>query len=280
MISDRETNTIYFSEKLKEHFPHTCNQIIDALDGFGIAPRFLPNTKDIWARDYMPIQVSENKFIEYRYDPDYLQAKKYLHLKSNPEIICESIGLKTTKTNLIIDGGNVIKSSNHVILTDKVLSENRETYTKDKLIGKLNELFEVDHVVLIPWDKSEFYGHADGMVKFINDETVLIQGYYEDYDIVFRDKLYGALEKAGLSYNELKFEGENIDERSWAYMNFLQTKDIILLPSFGIPEDDIALEQIARHFPLYADGKIYKIDMTQIVKEGGALNCISWTKKG
>lgn len=76
MITDKETNTIYFSEKLETYFPKTCNQIIEALKSKGIEPKFLPNTNDIWARDFMPIQVSENKFIEYRYDPDYLQAKK------------------------------------------------------------------------------------------------------------------------------------------------------------------------------------------------------------
>nr|WP_319512630.1 agmatine deiminase family protein [uncultured Draconibacterium sp.] len=141
----------------------------------------------------------------------------------------------------------------------------------------LQNLFEVDHIVLIPWDKSEPYGHADGMVRFIDDNTVLLQDYYQGYAPVFRNKLYGALEKAGLCYKELKFEGENIHKNSWAYVNFLQTKDIIMLPSFGIPEDDIALKQIKTFFPDYADGKICKIDMTEIVDEGGALNCISWT---
>ena len=62
-------------------------------------------------------------------------------------------------------------------------------------------------------------------------------------------------------------------------MNFLQTKDIILLPSYGIKEDDIALDQMKKYYPEYADGKIHQIDMTDIVKEGGALNCISWTIK-
>ena len=279
MITDFQTNKIYFSELLRAKHPETFAQILEVLKSHNISPNFLPQTKDIWARDYMPIQVNENKFIEYCYDPDYLQPKSYRHLKSSPDIICNEIGLKTQKTDIVIDGGNVIKSTNHVILTDKVVVENREKYSKEKLLGLLQELFEVDNIVLIPWDKSEPYGHADGMARFIDDNTVLLQDYFQDYDTVFRKKLYGALEKAGLFYEELKFEGENINENSWSYINFLQTKDIILLPSFGIPEDDIAFEQIQNFFPDYVDGRIYKIDMTDIVKEGGALNCISWTIK-
>lgn len=279
MISDFQTNTIYFSEKLKTDFPQTCTQVIDVLQLNRITPTFLQNTKDIWARDYMPIQVSENKFIEYRYDPDYLQAKKYRKLKSYPDFICDSIGLTTIKTNLIIDGGNVIKSTDCVILTDKVIQENIDFYTKEECINKLKELFEVDKIVLIPWDKEEPYGHADGMVRFIDSNTVLIQDYYHEYDEQFKEKFFGALKNNGLSWEKLKFKGEKVDERSWSYMNFLQTKDLILLPSYGIEEDFVALEQMKKYYPEYSDGKIHQIDMNEIIKGDGGLNCISWTIK-
>ena len=32
------------------------------------------------------------------------------------------------------------------------------------------------------------------------------------------------------------------DERNWTILNFLQTKDLILLQKFGIEEDYLALE--------------------------------------
>lgn len=277
MISDFKTNTIYFSEILQSKYSDTCNQITEVLGLHDITPIFLPNTKDIWARDYMPIQVSDSKFVRYDYNPDYLKPKTYQKLKTEPNIICKSIGLKTIKTNLILDGGNVIKSSNHVIMTDKVIIENRETYAKEKLLAVLQNLFEVDHVVLIPWDKEEPYGHADGMVRFINDETVLIQDYYNDYGARFKDNFFGALDKVGLSFFEMKFDGETVDENSWSYMNFLQTKDIILLPSYGIPEDNQALEQIKKYYPDYAQNKIAQIDWNEMISGGGGLNCISWT---
>ena len=79
----------------------------------------------------MPIQVAENKFIEYRYDPDYLQSKKSRSLKTYPDLICDSIGLNTIKSDLIIDGGNVIKSNHCAILTDKIVQENRNKYSKE-----------------------------------------------------------------------------------------------------------------------------------------------------
>ena len=115
MITDQETNFVYFSGLFKQKFEQEYSEITSILAKHRVGFDTLPETKDIWCRDYMPIQVSENKFIEYRYDPDYLQAKKYRKLKSYPDIISDSISLKTQKTDLIIDGGNIIKSKDCVI---------------------------------------------------------------------------------------------------------------------------------------------------------------------
>ena len=52
----------------------------------------------------------------------------------------------------------------------------------------------------------------------------------------------------------------------------------MLVPVFGIEEDEQALAQIAQSFPLYAKkNMIFPILMKAFVKNGGgALNCISW----
>lgn len=279
MISDRDTNMVYFSKRLETdlRFSETCTHITNILRSNTIKYDFLHETKDIWARDYMPIQISDNKYIEYRYDPDYLQGTRqgYRDLKTYPDIVCSTINLKTVKSGIILDGGNVVKSSNCVILTDKIVKENRLFCSKSELIGRLKDLFEVDFIVLIPWDTIEEYGHSDGILRFIDDTTVLVSGIYEsDKKLLFR------LKQSGLNWEFLRFNLRNRDRRNWAYINFLQTKDLILLPKFDIEEDNQALDQIKNYFPDYErEHKIFQVDMTQIVKYGGALNCITWTIK-
>jgi len=256
MITDKETNTA-------------------ALKKAGIQPELLPETKDIWVRDYMPVQVERNKFIEFRYDPDYLQGtrKGYRNLKTYPDIVCDTIGLKTIKSNIILDGGNVIKSNNCVILTDKVVKENRLQYTKQQLIAILKDLFEVDHIVLIPWDMLDEFGHADGMLRFIDERTVLVHEIY-----ITNTVLNYRLKKAGLEVVPLKFDVRKKDKRNWAYINFLQTKNILLVPELGIDEDQQALEQISSCFSDYAKRKCIKqIRVSDILQYKGALNCISWS---
>ena len=277
MISDFDTNTIYFSELIKtdSRFIETSNQIFSILDSFGSKYKFLPDTKDIWARDYMPIQVNATKFIEYRYDPDYLQGnwKGSRDLKTYPDIVCDSLKLKTEKSDLIMDGGNFVKSSDCIILTEKIVKENRLTYSKPDLIKKLQDTFQVDKVVLIPWDKLDKYGHADGMIRFIDKETVLINHFYKD-DSVMEYRL----KQAGLKLEYLDYKQGTNDKLNWAYINFLQTTDLILLPKFDIAEDTEAFQKIESYYSDYK-GRIAQVQMRKIVEYDGALNCVTWTTK-
>ena len=283
MIADWLTNKIYLSGILEEKFQKTYKMLVEQLNVFGYIPEILPNTFDIWARDYMPIQITENKFIEYRYDPDYLQGNteeiETRELKTYPDIVCGTICLKTIKTDIIIDGGNVVKSDNSVILTDKVVWENERHYTEKQLVKKIYELFEVDKVILIPWDKECDYGHADGMMRFINKDKVLISGFYEAADNELKKWILDSLEKAKIDWDWLKVSEKEIEDNI-AYINFLQTKDLIIVPSLNRPEDDEAIKQISKHFPEYSSkNRIDKVDMREIVRFDGALNCITWTIK-
>lgn len=280
MISDNLTNTVYFSELLKTdpRCASTCKQITNILDSFKIQYDFLEKTKDIWARDYMPIQISMDKFIEYRYDPDYLQGTKKdrRDVKTYPDIVCDALKLKikTIKTDIILDGGNTVKSKNCVILTDKIIEENKYLCTKTELIKRLEELFEVEHIVLIEWPQFEDYGHSDGMLRFINEKTVLIN------EIERFPSLEERLKEHGLNWEYLKFDVKKKNKDNWAYINFLQTKDLILLPKLNIEEDELAFSQIQMYYPEYAKrNRIIQVDATEIVKEDGAFNCISWTIK-
>lgn len=281
MIADAQTNYVYFSELLRinEKYRAFSLELTALLDTYDIRYGFLENTQDIWCRDYMPVQVDNGQFVEYRYDPDYLQAVKYRHLKTYPDMVCEAMGLKTTKTNIILDGGNVIRSENRVILTDKIFKENKAIYSKNELLAELRRLFKVKDVIIIPWDKeSEEYGHADGMIRFIDEDHVLINAYFREYSSSFQDKLYGVLDEAGIHLTEINFNVDKPDEEfNWAYVNFLQLGDLIIVPKIGIAEDSQALEQIRTAFPVYASmNRVVDIDVTPILEDGGALNCISW----
>ncbi len=86
----------------------------------------LPNTKDLWVVDFMPLQIRHHYYLQYKYDPDYLKPKKEQPTKTDPAKVCDEISIVPNKANIVLDGGNVVKSKNKAILTTKVFKENAD----------------------------------------------------------------------------------------------------------------------------------------------------------
>ena len=271
MINDYQTNVVYLADGIRHYMPLAIN-LFNALEREEIEVHLLRHTESathVWARDYMPLQLDENRFLQYRYAPDYL--------RNDPdyippyETICRDLHLKCKKTNLVIDGGNVVKSGNRVIMTEKVFKEN-PGYTPEYLRRLLEEAFECE-ICFVPWDRYEMFGHADGMVRSIGDNYVLMNNYV-DFDKSFRDKLKRELEIAGFYVVELHYDMPRPSKQSWAYLNFLQVKNSIFVPGLRIREDEMAIEQIQKYYPHH---KVVLVpDCLSLVRDGGALNCISW----
>ena len=58
MVTDSFTNIVYFSSLLPEKCPILNAHITEELQKWGIAYGYLTGTKDIWCRDYMPVQIA------------------------------------------------------------------------------------------------------------------------------------------------------------------------------------------------------------------------------
>lgn len=270
MICDNLTNMVYLAEGIKG-YEKVAERLLMRLYDEGIHMDYLPysaSKKHVWARDYMPIQTIDG-FVQYVYRPDYLQMdKEYI---PRYEAMIKKLELPCQKTRLVLDGGNVVKGENAVIMTDKVLRENA-LYREGAVIEQLEKLFDC-RVCLIPWDRYEMFGHADGMVRFIDRDTVLMNNY-ADIDKGFRKRLLDALKWHGFGVEELHYDKPRGSKYSWAYLNFLQVDGRIFVPGLGIEEDRMAVEQIRAFYP---DHKVVLVpECLELVRDGGALNCVTW----
>lgn len=275
LITDNQTNTIYFSEWLKRDFNKLYNELHAVLEKYDVPNEVLKYTKDYWCRDYMPIQISENVFIQYKYYPDYLlKQESDQYYITNPSETCENLGIETQKINIVIDGGNIVKCDDTIIMTEKVFYENPH-HQKNELISLLESTFQAN-ILFLPWDKKEIYGHADGLVRYLSGGKVLFTNY-KDFDSELADNMRNRLSKK-FDVVELEYTSKKVHPNSWAYINFLQTKQVIILPYFEIEEDEQAMLQFKNLFPEY-ENRIVSIDASSIVKKGGVFNCISWNIK-
>lgn len=271
MITDKETYEVFLSTWLKKSHSTFFDKFTTCLNENNIKWRFIGNTADIWCRDYMPIQIEVDEFVQYHYYPDYLtQRESYKKYITKPEKACKSIYLSPCKkTNLVIDGGNVVKGADFVIMTEKVYHEN-PNYNPSEIHTELENLFQCK-VIMLPWDKCDKYGHADGIVRPIDSTNVLLTNY-TDYDKDFADEVKRRLSKH-MHVEMLHYDVKKPDKRNWAYINFLQVGETIILPAINIEEDDQALKQIQGYYP---SCDIHQLNCEEIIKQGGALNCITW----
>lgn len=277
MITDFQCNTVYFSSLLNRKCPKTFGNLVAAFEKHGVEYRFLQNTNDIWCRDYMPVQVGDRIFCGFSYAPDYLhESEKLLSTRTDGNQVCCELGfdVRLPSMPLIIDGGNVIRCDDKIIMVEKVFKENQQGFSRKEVTKAIEEHFMAELVVL-PWDKGEFYGHADGLVRYIGNDRVLITNY-DKYDKDFTRKVTNVLQRHFKEVAKLGYYITRQHKHNWAYINWLQTDKLLLVPSFGYPEDEQAFEQIMSLMPEYR-GHSEMVNASDLIRYEGCLNCASWT---
>jgi len=279
MTTDNLTNSVFFSNLLPKKCPILNQHLVEALEANRIHYAYLSETKDIWCRDFMPIQVEEDRFVFFKYTPDYLQDPYYLRLQTDTEKVfhagtnrLEHLLQNAITIDLVLDGGNVVKCGNTVIMTEKVFFENKDK-TRAEVERILKDAFQSD-ILFLPWDRKEIFGHSDGIVHYAGDDRILLTNY-DDFSPYYYNRFRKALEKH-FEIIPLKYEAKRQHARSWAYINFLQVGKLVLVPQLELEEDKQALEQIGNALP---DCELIGIPALEAVRRGGALNCISWNIK-
>ena len=270
MIPEWDTNFLYFSDLLPAEYPKFWEGLENTLNEAQINFDFLTNTKDIWCRDFMPIQVDENNFVQFRYDPDYL--KGYEELKTDPLAVTSQLGIPCKYSDIILDGGNLIYSERAVILTDKVFSENKN-YSKEELFKELSQLLGTSEIYFIPKQPYDTYGHADGMVRFINNNTLLVNDFSRESES-FRNRLGKALKD--MPFNLIFLETPCDHKLNWGYINYIHIGNNIIIPTINHPREDEVLYQFEE---IFKGLKIWTVYAREILTEEGGLHCISWNVK-
>lgn len=268
--------TVYLSELLMDKYPETCKNLIAILEKHHVKYSFIKGTKDIWCRDYMPVQTESGKFIQFRYEPSYLKGKKeWKDSRSDVKEICQLNNINATFSDINLDGGNVLICDGRAILSDRIFSENPD-YEKDSLINELSKLLECE-TIIIPAQKGDYTGHADGMVRFVDRNTILGNKLADEYKY-WQKGMQKVIDTYNLTYIDVPFITDIKDPKHpgsaiGIYVNYLEVNNLIVMPIFNRDEDNQVLEILQRTFP---NKKIETIDYNDVAKEGGLLNCTTW----
>ena len=265
---------VYMSDLLEERFPDSFNRLTAILKKHGVEYRLLKGTKDIWCRDYMPIQTESGKLIQFRYEPSYLKGEEWDSIRSDVREVCEKNGLNPRFSDINLDGGNVLICDGRAIISDRIFAEN-PNYEKDSLVDELSKLLECE-IIIIPAQNGDYTGHADGMVRFVNRNTILGNSLESEFKY-WRDGMQKVIHQYDLKYIDVPFfeqkDRKHPDSAIGIYVNYLEVNNLIVVPVFGREEDKQAIDIIQKVFP---DKIIETINYNDVAQEGGLLNCTTW----
>ncbi len=273
---DCKTNIVYISDLLKVKYKDTYKRLTHLFHNLRIKWQEIPCTKDIWVRDFMPVQLHDGEFVLYKYYPDYLDDDEYRETITDPRESCKRLGIEYTEKDILLDGGNITHCRNSFILTDKCLRKGKR---EEDFLSLSNVLGTTP--IIIPWHcddptdyEGDIYGHSDGIVRWCGGNKILMSNHRESHPEE-AEKIRKILEREGYEVTEMLFDRvENKHpEWNWAYINFLHVGDKIIVPTFGIKEDKIALEYIKYAYPYCI---VESIRLRNIASNGGGLHCITW----
>jgi agmatine deiminase len=283
VIADWDTNTLFLSDLLETRYPDLVARLRSVVIPNGVPIEIIPSTCDIWCRDFMPIQLDENRFCKFVYKPDYLNRKRYRDLIT-PADRCRLPFMANYHSDPIkLDGGNVVASRTRVILTNKVFKENSafDAIARHHLRERLEELFEAD-CIFIRKEPYDYVGHADGVVRFVTDDRVLVNDY-SGVDPGYGEHVRKVLEGKGLEVetlplftDEARPRPSDLPSAVGLYINYLRVGNVVVIPGYGRPEDQIAMQKVEQTI---RGATVFQVPCRKLAKKGGVLNCASWTIK-
>ncbi|MCG8442906.1 MAG: agmatine deiminase family protein, partial [Caulobacterales bacterium] len=196
--------------------------------------------------------------------------------------LARAAGVSFTESALLNDGGNYVEDgAGAAVLSRKFLRDNRLSEEAGR--AAVRELTGADRVAFIEADEQGGLEHADGVVAFVDVNTLIVNAYPDDPD--YARALRADLERGlpGVVIHEIvaPYDGSDIYDALFGsacglYTNALVTPDRVYLPQFAIPEDAVALRQVRAA----TSREVAPTPAHQVCRMGGGVRCMSWQLRG
>lgn len=265
--------------------------------------RFVPELFDIpvndsWCRDHGPLFLNGRPgtpaagsqiIIDWNYnawggkyppwDLDELTARR----------ISDTLGIPSIRPQMILEGGAIEGNGAGTILTTTscLLNPNRNAgVTRQSMEDVLATWMQAKNVVWLPGHGivgDDTDGHIDQVARFVDERRVLVAAPFhpdapEASDLrANRDAIAAARNSAGESLIAIplfmpqpKFHENN--RLPACYCNYYITNGAVIVPTFGDPADDTALQLLQDCYP---DRTIVGVDAIDLVWGLGAFHCMT-----
>ncbi len=244
---------------------------------------------DIWLRDTGPVFVKSNEGIKaccYSFNG---WGKKYI-MPFDDEVsrrMATLTGYPTVDFPLVFEGGSIDVNGNGWGLTTRecLLNANRNpNLQKEEIVEYLKQSLGVKELIWLDRGLLNDHtdGHIDNIARFVGERRIVCMhasGTDDPNEDVF-DEHYKVLteysDKMGFEVLRIPSPGRVVDEEGViipaSHMNFYITNHVVVVPVYGTPYDDAAVQSLASLFP---DRKTIGLRSNHIISGGGSFHCIT-----
>ncbi|MBU0532020.1 agmatine deiminase family protein [Candidatus Micrarchaeota archaeon] len=214
----------------------------------------------VWTRDYGPTTViGANNSSAFIWNPYIIDGVPYS--KSDVEV-GTTLGLyldvPVYRLPIVIEGGNIISDGKGTIMVmDSVLTNNADI-DQSHLESIMEDYYGAKRLIILPEAPGELCGHIDLIVKFVDEDTLLVaqapvdHKWHDSLESI-ADQLENITAANGKNYEVIRvLISSTTDETAeWSYINSLTLNSKVLVPIYGTPEDEQALELYRQAMPEY-----------------------------
>ncbi|HVJ46111.1 MAG TPA: agmatine deiminase family protein [Luteolibacter sp.] len=252
---------------------------------------------DVWCRDHGPIfvkhrETGEVAVTDWGFNAWGGKFPPWDQDDAIPGRIAQSLGLRSFKQDMILEGGAIeINGAGHLLTTEAVLlNKNRNPHLdRGTIEQKLREGLGVSEILWLERgiEGDDTDGHIDDLARFVDEETILAcidpSGSSENRKVLYDNlgRLKSFLGPKGRPFELVEIPlPEACEVPGWrlpvlpaSYVNFLIVNGGVIVPTFRQGRnDDRALGMVRELFP---GRQVVGIDCLDLVEEGGTLHCIS-----
>lgn len=233
---------------------------------------------DPWIRDFGPFCIYEDGALAIT---DFLYGFGY-GMDNVPQVLAAYFGLPFYRTPVVHHGGNHISDGNGMAFGSVNIWNFNHSYTEEQIREEFRQYLGIDSLIVVERMQGDVTGHIDMFCKLLNDTLFLVgeyaelsQGYPGDYEILnnlatqlgclrnLDGRLFSVVRIPMLPY------ASSVNR---TYTNALILNDKVLVPTYGVPTDSVAMGIYAECMP---DHQIIGIDSRQIIYRAGAVHCVT-----
>lgn len=238
------------------------------------------DVRDIWMRDFTTVNPMQP--VQFTYTWASMTQKQSKEVQKSFSQFADRYQIQRAKTDLMLDGGNFVDDyAGRVITTTRFMQDNELSYSKAK--QKLKNTLGAREVAILEPDE-EVLAHSDGMVSWVDQNTLLVNDYSKtpSFRTTVMDELKASFPTAKIVEVPVEYktnpkgEWDGFESACGVNLNATVTHNNIYVPTFNMAHDQKALMIIKQN----TSKKVIPINAENVCPMGGSVRCLTWQVTG